>query len=367
MESVKSLHYSAHALEQFTQSIGTIRKDMPGISNAFMAVVSLLQESVKFILPNHADLIDMEDLRQIHVDMARLPFPVVALEAPWIHPDGGGGDKSGGVRSSKRIALCMTLTEELTERIPELVEFLHEEHGGAVVIPLSWGDGDGKWIMPMGGVFVPYQNEVSAYVPREASVGVRLIMDRYVEAGVPVHKLRQFRVAAFVLLPEMFEHMLTTRSPAEVYAQIAADTQDEVAMLFQTGVMLNCANVTVPEMAAPKMLNKTRLAKGKQPFFSYRVLQIEAPRGTRSSAGGGGDHAAPRAHLRRGHIRRLEERTVWVRPAMVNPGAGAAVGTVEKDYAITSAPDTGRPQRSPGSGRLDQQSEAGPQVEVNTV
>jgi hypothetical protein len=334
MELVKPLHYSSHALEQFKQSVLTVRKDMPGILNAFVAVVSLLEESVKFILPNRADLIDMEDLRQVHVDMARLPFPVVALEAPWIHLDGDGGDKSGGIRSSKRIALCMTLTVELAGRIPQLVEFLDEEHGGAVVIPLYWDDGDGQWIMPMGGVFVPYQNEVSAYVPGEANAGTRLLIDRYVKAGVPEHKLRQFRVAAFALLPEMFEYMLSKKSHAEVYAQIAADTLDEVSMLFQTGVMLNCANVMIPEIAAPTMLNKKRKAKGKQPFFSYRVLQVEAPRAAKSSAGGGGYHATPRAHLRRGHIRRLEERTVWVRPAMVNPGAGAVVGTVEKDYAI---------------------------------
>lgn len=334
MESVKSLHYSAHALEQFKQSALTIRKDMPGIRAAYMTVVSLLQESVKFILPNHADLIDMDDLRQVHIYMARLPFPVVALEAPWIHPDGGGGDKSGRVRSSKRIALCMTLTVELAERIPELVDFLKEEHGGAVVIPLWWDDGDSKWTMPMGGVFVPYQSEVSAYVPGEANVGTRLLNDRYIKAGVPAHKLRQFRVAAFALLPEMFEYMVSQRSHAEVYAQITSDAQDEISMLFQTGVMLNCANVTIPEIAAPTMLNKKRKAKGKQPFFSYRVLQVEAPRAAKSSAGGGGYHAAPRAHLRRGHIRRLEERTVWVRPTMVNPGAGTAVGTVEKEYAI---------------------------------
>lgn len=158
METVKSLHYIAHALEQFKLEVRTVRKDMPGIRNAFMTVISLLQESVKFILPNHADLIDMEDLRQVHVDMARLPFPVVGLEAPWIHPDGGGGDKSGGVRSSKRIALCMTLTKELTARIPELIDFLGEEHGGVVVIPVCWDDGDGKWTMPMGGVLWPDLN-----------------------------------------------------------------------------------------------------------------------------------------------------------------------------------------------------------------
>lgn len=310
---------------------------MPGIGDAFMAVISLLKESVKFILPNHADLIDMEDLRQVHVDMARLPFPVVALEAPWIHLDGEGGDKSGGVRSSRRIALCMTLTEELAKLIPALVDFLQEEEGGAVVIPLYCDDRDGEWTMPMGGVFVPYQNEVSAYVPGEASTCARLIMDRVVKTGVPAHKLRQFRVAPFVLLPEMFRHMVTKRSPAEVYAQITSDTQDEVSMLLQTGVMLNCANVTVPEIAASPQLNKKRVAKGKLPFYSYRVLQIEAPRAA-SSSSGGGYHAAPRAHLRRGHIRRLEKRTVWVRPVMVKPGAGAAFGIVEKDYSIAVNP-----------------------------
>ena len=53
-------------------------------------------------------------------------------------------------------------------------------------------------------------------------------------------------VAAFVLLPEMFEYMVSQRSHAEVYTQIASDAQDVISMLFQTGMMLNCANVTIP-------------------------------------------------------------------------------------------------------------------------
>lgn len=111
-------------------------------------------------------------------------------------------------------------------------------------------------------------------------------------------------------------------------------------MLLQTGVVLNCANVTITEIVAPKMLNKKRKAKGKTPFFSYRVLQVSAPRES-GGPGVGGQHTSPRAHLRRGHIRRLEEKTVWVRPAVVNPGAGASVGTVQKEYAV-APPATGR-------------------------
>lgn len=90
--------------------------------------------------------------------------------------------------------------------------------------------------------------------------------------------------------------------------------------------------------------------------FRYRVLQISAPRATGVS-NGGGQHASPRAHLRRGHVRRLEERTVWVRPAMVNAGATAAVGKVEKEYSITPC---ARPESS-RRWRPDQLLSCGPQ------
>ena len=119
-----------------------------------------------------------------------------------------------------------------------------------------------------------------------------------------------------------YRHLQFDNSPGQSRVQLYTTDQDS-----------GLTNVTVPEITAPKMLNKKRVAKGKQPFFSYRVLQIQAPRGVRAVAGGGG-HAAPRAHLRRGHIRRLEERTVWVRPAMVNLGASAVLGAVGKDYAL---------------------------------
>lgn len=61
--------------------IPNIHKDKPGIYFAHQFVVKQLHNSVKFLLPNRAELIDMSELRQAHVDMARLPYPVVALEA----------------------------------------------------------------------------------------------------------------------------------------------------------------------------------------------------------------------------------------------------------------------------------------------
>lgn len=331
-ERIQPLNYSTHAIEQLDAASANVRRDMPVVREMHRVVASLLRESVKFVLPNRAELIDMTEIRQAHVDMARLPYPVVALESTWFLPDGEGGDKSEGLRSSRRIALCMTLTPELTERFPDTRMYLKEEQGGVLVLPLSWEDASNRWILPLGGVFVPHQNEVSDYVPGEVGPITRMVSDHFIEAGVPLRQLKAFKVSPFILLPEVFERAAQRKTFEQIAAQVMKDTRDEVTMLLQTCVVLNCSNVTAPEIAAPKMLNKKRTSKGKPPFFNYRVLQVDAPRAGGGAEGGGGSHASPRGHLRRGHIRRLEERTVWVRPALVNPSATGEM--IHKDYSV---------------------------------
>jgi hypothetical protein len=41
-------------------------------------------------------------------------------------------------------------------------------------------------------------------------------------------------------------------------------------------------------------------------------------------------------HLRRGHLRRLQSKVIWVRPTMV--GASSESGFVAKDYALVAPP-----------------------------
>ena len=43
-------------------------------------------------------------------------------------------------------------------------------------------------------------------------------------------------------------------------------------------------------------------------------------------------HTSPRMHLRRGHLRQLERKVVWVRPAMIN--AESTRGVVHKYYGV---------------------------------
>jgi len=152
---------------------------------------------------------------------------------------------------------------------------------------------------------------------------------------------KQFSAEPFWLLREHFEQAVAQYGSIEkAYGQIILDTHDEVMTLVQVCSVLNCANVATADIAAPEVLNKKRRAKGKQPFFSYKVLELSDERRAPGAGQGSGSHGAPRMHLRRGHLRRLPEKVVWVRPSMVN--ANAEHGIVAKDYALKSAHAPGR-------------------------
>lgn len=329
-EEIQRLNYCAHAIDQFAELIPTIRRDMPGMRAGYEAVSQLLRVSVKYLLPNCAELIDVRELRQVHIDSMRLPHPVVALEAPWILLDGEGGDKSVQ-RSPKRIALCVELDADIADLLPDTAQFLDEESGGVCVIPVYWTERE-NWQIAAGGAFVPHSNEVSAYVPDDADERTRLVNEPLRDAGLSHKKMRQFQVAPFVVLPERYEfEVKQLGSLRAAHAQTLVNARDEILALIQTGCVVNCANIDAPLIEAPAKLNRKREQNGRTPFFDYRVLAVVPPR-SNAGDGRGGHHASPKAHIRRGHIRRLEHKTVWVSDTLVN--AGSERGVIVKDYAV---------------------------------
>lgn len=98
--------------------------------------------------------------------------------------------------------------------------------------------------------------------------------------------------------------------------------------------ILGCSNVTTIDHEPPAALNKKRVARGKLPIHSHKTLVLVIDQPKTQGPCLGGTHASPRVHLRRGHIRRLDEqRRVWVQPCVV----GSAHGIVTKDYRITTS------------------------------
>lgn len=96
--------------------------------------------------------------------------------------------------------------------------------------------------------------------------------------------------------------------------------------------VFSCCNVATVEHKPPAFINKKRIAKGKVPFFSYRTLHIKEEESDAKCGHTTGSHASPRLHLRRGHIRRLQDgRRTWVRATLVGD---KSKGFAAKDYAV---------------------------------
>lgn len=113
--------------------------------------------------------------------------------------------------------------------------------------------------------------------------------------------------------------------------QICIDTASIVLAFLNA---LQCSNVHIARSDPRKAVKKIKAAL---PFDTYHVLTIDVGKSPGAGTGLiGVNHRSPREHLRRGHIRRLEDgRRIWVNATVVAAGRGAA--KVEKDYRMTNS------------------------------
>lgn len=96
---------------------------------------------------------------------------------------------------------------------------------------------------------------------------------------------------------------------------------------------LQCSNVHI-ERSEPSATHKALAASKRSalPFDTYHILTIDLPARLAANSSSAGPHRSPREHLRRGHIRRLDDgRRIWINATVVNAGIG---GRVSKDYRL---------------------------------
>jgi hypothetical protein len=338
-DDVQPLNYCAHAIEDLRKHEQACReRKLADDARVYLNLIALLKQSVKFILPNCCDLLDPYTLGQAHLDQLRLPYPCVAFEAPWIK-EGGGPEYFGGLLqtdATKRIALCWDL-ESHPDVAPELAILLSKYGCGVCVAPIYWTPAFGYWTVAIGGTFVPYDSVVQDVDPARMSAPSAIARNAYVEAGQTKANATVFGVHPFVLAPQAFEMAVRKFSSRhEAVAAIFIESHDEVMTAIQACSVINCSNVVTTDVSPAEKLNRKRIANGKQPFFTYKILQLDDEPRTVRPESRGGHHASPRRHLRRGHRRMLASgRAIYVRSAMVN--ANSRRGFVEKDYAVATA------------------------------
>lgn len=108
-----------------------------------------------------------------------------------------------------------------------------------------------------------------------------------------------------------------------------------IAPIMECIRMMNCSNVCTMDNIPSRLKQQRQKKKSKTPLFTYKTLHItNAPK--KKGLPGGGTHASPRIHLRRGHIRTLPTgSTTWVQPCVVGD---KSKGIVHKDYSFRAEP-----------------------------
>lgn len=96
-------------------------------------------------------------------------------------------------------------------------------------------------------------------------------------------------------------------------------------------LLLSLHNVKTKTIKSPDKLNKKRISRGNNPLVDYHVLVVNGDIWDSEPSGKHND--GYRSHLRRGHIRRLdEERRVWVNSCFVR---GRKDGFIDKEYNLS--------------------------------
>lgn len=277
-----SSNYCAHALDGRDQILANVRRSSgPVHAERYREHFDELRNSVKFALPDGGRVLGMDgaSLTKMLISTCRLPFPVVALEYT-VTPETAERATEGQFVVRERILVCAETGDPTYPVKAQL-----------------WIQMDGQWFPWATGM---------VFGPNEAGSGLAY--------------------RGFANVP--------SEGREEVLAEsVGNDYFDELGVIADFLAALSCRNVITVDGPAPSVaLNKARQKRGKQPFFTYKVLTIEVPNDSVEGPPRGGTHASPRVHLRRGHIRHLPSGNVWVNAAVVG---NKRLGMVSKDYRIS--------------------------------
>lgn len=327
-------NYSTQAIEALEKNASNFLPDMPNTAKNILNVARLLRQAVKFILPDNGELFD-DGLRALPT-VFRLPFPIIAAEFQITTGDLGDGPlvARGEIldRSTKRIALAIEINADNFDQYTwmlsqEKYDSLTED-GGIAIIPIYYVASKNVWAIPPLGLVIPSHKidpQPNLYANAESMYGENL------PAKI---KTLPLEVHTTDLMPEQASIIEMEKGLPFVFATAHQDTHDELRAIMSLVEVLACSNVKTENLAAPKLINSKRIGKGKVPFYEYKVLTLDLQQVNQLASNVGGTHASPKIHLRRGHIRRLAQKSIWVNAAVVG---NKSQGVVIKNYSIAPA------------------------------
>lgn len=326
------LNYCTHAIEDFTRLIKVDlnsendplmyperKHNLDYLAEFFLLLSNLLDDAIKFTLPDNGRLMDPDNntiITSNMLELLMLPYPIVALE--YSAPDLNDRLAYNNKPSDKRISLALDfnkINQKYKVQMLKLMPTINADICAEMIAVFSiyHGVNDG-WSAAPGCNFVNRQSTFDAIVDENKKTFMRV-------SG---------------LLPSPLD-ILTPNDPKEEFNKarqsLHNDTIDEVIALVEFCAIMNCSNVETQTIKASEKLNKKRAISGKFKLYDFHVLML-SPLDDKSatSSNGNGTHASPRMHLRRGHIRRLSSTKVkWINATVVG---NKKDGVIDKSYVV---------------------------------
>jgi hypothetical protein len=254
----------------------------------------MIDKAIHFALPDTARLLD-DGLKGLVDNLSKLPYPIITVEYFAHDLSVTADDPIHNFYKSGVDKICILAVEHPSPMYSEKGFSLH-----------TFGCDYGGWATMPVGLFVPEN------------------------AATKMSSLDDFKIIG--TLPD---------SCQKLYAAMTADRKKEVieGMLkisalpvFELLEALTCRNVSAVNHQDASPANAKRIKAGKLPFYETKMLVIDTRSSTSGKSGdGGGSHASPRQHLRRGHIRRLESGNIWVNSCVVGD---PTKGSINKQYSV---------------------------------
>lgn len=332
------LNHATKAREALAKIIAMTRDPLPLMARDAEWLDRLLHEGVKFTLPDNGELLaggslGVEDC----LSLGRLPFPVTIVEFR-IEEGHFPIYEDAPIPALARLAIGIDLGSPIGRDLVlrqwpgaiarwdrtfgEPFQGGHKPAAGMVVISIDdashvdWEVSAMKqvdWMPGWAAIFVPYDQTPSVTDHlAHLDVGQTVLTEGNRES-------RPFK--ALLSLWPLGTNGVHAPAVDDAALKGTAEFSLEVSALAELCAISSCRNVSRVLEEPPAKLCKARTARGKLPLYASYTLSLNpaAPSADRGLAAGAATGRTVSTHLRRGHIRRLESRNVWVNSTIVAP------------------------------------------------
>jgi hypothetical protein len=286
-------------------------------SRTIKRMLTELTESVHFVMPDGGNLLN-DKLKGIENMQIRLPYPKISVEY-YVQGDSSSLEKSYFGKVHKRIIMAAEIpTSSIAEycTVPDVIK-------------------DSDYMISVAALY--FSEDFNSWMPCAICYLIPSRWDAGKDAPAHIDHIADsvcFGACTVKLFPDYLEGVekIEKGNSVNYIKLIDNDLYDEVIVLLELIEALSCSNVkeSIHQEASKK--NAQRIKSHKKPIWETKFLTLvvneKQDKRIKDSIT---SHASPRQHLRRGHIRRLPSKNIWVNSCVVG---NIENGKVEKQYKI---------------------------------